>query len=60
MSLAEGRFWQRREKYHDFVENYERNISVTHPNFVSCNILHNRQCNYCARAVVNYDEPTWP
>lgn len=58
MSLAEGRFWQRRDSYHNLVEEFERNISVTHPNFVSCNVFSNLRCSYCARDVVNYEEPS--
>lgn len=35
----EQAFWNETVKYHDLVEEYERNIEVTHPGYVSSNRL---------------------
>jgi len=32
---AERRFWQERDEYHELARQYDRNLEVTHPDFVT-------------------------
>ena len=48
-------FWREREEYHDLVEEYERNIEVTHPDYVTsrrmCPCL--KYCSWCGWATTS-------
>lgn len=35
MDNAEGRFWAEREQYHDLAREFEQNIEITHPDYVT-------------------------
>lgn len=35
MTTKTGEFWSEMERYHDLAEMYERNIEVTHPDYVT-------------------------
>jgi len=32
---AEQRFWQERDEYHDLARQFDRNIEITHPKWVT-------------------------
>lgn len=37
-----SRFWQNREDYHDMARNFERNIEIVHPPYVTSNGIGSR------------------
>lgn len=39
MATYNSKFWSELERYHELAESYERNIIVTHPNYVTSNRL---------------------
>lgn len=57
---AVARFWCETERYHSLAENYENQIEITHPNYItSQGMLPNclRGDSWVASSVVYYDDP---
>lgn len=55
MSIKEQKFWRECEKYHDLAEQFDRNIEITHPDYVK---NWDRWCTYSTwgtTAVVYYE-----
>lgn len=57
-SAHERRFWSETERYHDLVREYDRNVEVTHPDYVTsdgvtCKWC--RWCSWCATAVIYWE-----
>lgn len=36
----EARFWRETERYHDLVEQYDRNTEITHPGYITTDRLY--------------------
>lgn len=54
----ESAFWSETERYHDLAREYERNIEVTHPDFVTSDGVtspYEYWCSWCASSVVYYE-----
>lgn len=60
MTLAEAKFWRKRDEYHNLAKKYEKNIKITHPKTVKCDVLHDVNCTYCATNTIYYNEPNLP
>jgi len=54
----ERQFWQETERYHDLAREFERNIEVTHPPFVTSDGVGHRLIHHdvwCATKVTYYE-----
>lgn len=52
-----SRFWSETERYHELVEEYERNIETTHPDYITSDRLCSfaRWCKWHRTAVTYRD-----
>ena len=59
MSVAERRFWNELDRYHDLAKQYDQHVEVTHPDVVtSNNVLVSpieKWCSWCASNVTYYE-----
>jgi hypothetical protein len=56
MSTTAGSFWQEGGRYHALAERFERNIAVTHPEYLTGRSgYYSCGCSRCAREVAYYE-----
>jgi hypothetical protein len=55
MSSAATSFWQESDRYHDLAERFERQIEITHPDYLTGRSgYYSCGCSWCAQEVKYY------